>query len=109
MIRFVILLFLAMLIATPAIAARVPLPPVKYDHPYKGKLIERNYDPAGVARACKKFGITPPRGKKIVACALSGMRFCIINMPKKNSESYSLVKRHELGHCNGWRGHANSR
>lgn len=87
-----------MLLITPVSAKEVlaPLPPIKYDKPYKGKLTVIHTD--NVIGEC---------GGWALACAYWDKGWCKVVLPKKESVSkaqYARLWRHEIGHCNGWPG-----
>jgi hypothetical protein len=83
------------------------LPPPEFDKPYPGALtIWYGYSPAGLLIVCQKVAL---------ACAQrTSKNSCDIHIIDetffpKFKESYSVLLRHELGHCNGWPGtHPNS-
>jgi hypothetical protein len=96
------------LIVTPAAAEPLyVLPPMEYDHPYGGELtIHLAKDQAEVRATCpnSKF---PPIGA--LGCALlhpNGKQCWIVLAPDADivavGHTTEIVKRHEIGHCNGW-------
>lgn len=79
----------------------VALPPPQFDHAYQGPVIEQVMTAAEVERYCNGD----------VACTLFKPNFvgdkCFVILPKVGpggvSQSYQvLLRRHEVGHCNGW-------
>lgn len=77
-------------------------PPAIYDHPYSGPVIERIVTAAEVERMC---------GGNIQACILFKPNFygdsCFVVLPVvgrggTNQRSQNMLRRHEIGHCNGW-------
>lgn len=79
------------------------LPPVQYDHPYDGPVIEIVLPAAEVARRCG--------GENIEACTLFRPNFkgdkLFIVLPKVGPGGVSqrqqdVLRRHEIGHGNGW-------
>jgi hypothetical protein len=99
-----ILAILAALAATPAMAQNV-IPPVEYDHPYKGKLtVTRSGSQSDIRMSC---GPTP--FPYHLGCAKLAPEGCYILMAeddfiRKNGWTPEIVLRHETGHCNGWPG-----
>jgi hypothetical protein len=95
---------LLLLTATPAGAAVALLPPAQYDHPFDGTLtVLEDLDPEEVSRLCG--------GSGNIACAappeVSGAHKCTIYMAEPvhiqaKGWSVETVRRHEVGHCNGW-------
>lgn len=77
--------------------AQVQVPPPQYDRPYAGRLTVVSMPTDQMQRIC-------PRGKICWAASYSRPGHCIIFLP--NNLSADLVaqyRRHEIGHCNGWR------
>lgn len=79
------------------------LPPVQFDHPYNGMVIEMTMTAEQVAMVCKN-----PLAE---ACTIIGPNFpgdkCFIVIPKVgpggvSQRTQTLLRRHEVGHCNGW-------
>jgi len=68
-------------------------PPSQYDHPYRGHVIEQRLSAAQIARLCP--------GE---ACATVIKGVCHIMLPngEKDRRVIALMRRHEIGHCNGW-------
>jgi hypothetical protein len=89
------------------------LPPVEFDHPYKGKLIIKT------VRSVAEMGAVCPTATKIACASISHgpitpKTTCLIylrddaEMRRQNWRRH-LILRHEIGHCNGWVGHAGAR
>ena len=80
------------------------LPPVEYDHPYKGGRLtwQMARDQQQVRDACpeSKFSIGA------LACTFRYANSCIVIVSddeiKKAGFPPDLIRRHEIGHCNGW-------
>lgn len=80
----------------------VPLPPKEYDHPFKGKLNVVKLQPMDVHVRC-----TGTRqmlyGSYVEACAEPFGDYCTIVLPIVGKPEYLIrLRRHEVGHCNGW-------
>jgi hypothetical protein len=109
--RFTVIAALVVIALRPAQAQFVfyTLPPPEYDKPYEGELIEYRGDKAFMEKTCPKISwLNPPLG-----CALHGPTHyhdttkCTIWIANDDiltdaRTSYDAVRRHELGHCNGW-------
>lgn len=103
-------LVVTMALAGPLAARTLPykwLPPVQYDHAYGGKLTIRTATLDQMRRIC--WG-------PAYACAFRPTRgSCLVYLPpvdnvNVNAEGLVLLRRHEIGHCNGWAGsHPNGR
>lgn len=81
----------------------IALPPAIFDHAYAGPVIERRVSAAEVERMCR---VTDAE-----ACTLFRPNFagdtCFIITPVVgiggvSQSAYELLRRHEIGHCNGW-------
>lgn len=72
----------------------IDLPQAPFDHPYPGTLIEIVGNQA-VAQAC------PPLA---LACSIRlPFDTCVVVLPAPvSARTAALLRRHELGHCNGW-------
>jgi hypothetical protein len=70
-------------------------PPPQYDHPYHGQVIERRLSALQIMQLCHG----PTTG-----CASVTNGICHIALPQdeKDSRLVALMRRHEIGHCNGW-------
>jgi hypothetical protein len=99
-----IALVLTLLCITAAHASEspCPLPPVEYDHPFKGILIfSEGHDQDTMRRLCRVTTLTVP----LPACVVAKTDdWCVIVVaaPDQGSDPRDLVIRHEIGHCNGW-------
>src|SRR5258706_15121555 len=97
---FLILLLMGFLVTFQAFAAQrepIYLPPVKYDHPYHGKLTIKEHD--NPYTVCQALG-----------CQLGPLHrgHCTIHVPRRGTVSekvYHAVIEHETAHCNGWLNH----
>ncbi|HVY53959.1 MAG TPA: hypothetical protein VHA13_05510 [Gammaproteobacteria bacterium] len=85
------------------------LPPAFYDHPYNGPVIEQVLPLEEVQQVCQ--GLRKTANPDLKACILFYPNFpgdkCYVIIPKIGiggvSEGYhKILKRHEIGHCNGW-------
>lgn len=87
------------------------VPPPQYDRPFRGKLIEIPVHPKRVSKECsmrmrdKRLANIFRRGG-FSGCAILSEdgRTCTIVIPNQHTFRYSpqAVRRHEIGHCNGW-------
>lgn len=82
----------------------VVLPPPQFDHAYAGPVIEQIMPASEVAKYCSN--------ERADACTLFYPNFagdkCYIVLPQLGRggvtpETQTLLRRHEIGHCNGWR------
>jgi hypothetical protein len=81
-----------------------PLPPVEYDHPFRGTLIlSEGHDQATMHELCRApFVISIP------ACIIERTNdTCTIALADDKHfaatpDTRELIVRHEIGHCNGW-------
>ena len=96
------------------------LPPVKYDHPYQGRLRiinAGNQEDAQhmcllVLKAIPRFANAPDPGK-IAACAIRrdiakldpNVDCVVIRTDPSETYAINVLMRHEIGHCNGWDTH----
>jgi hypothetical protein len=78
-------------------AARLE-PPARYDHPYKGHVVERVVPAAEVPSLCMPTGADPFGA----ACSLESNGTCYIVLPSDGRAPVSTFRRHEIAHCNGW-------
>lgn len=78
------------------------LPPLTFDHAYAGLVVEQMLSAMQVERAC---------GLYVDSCMLVAPNFlgdkCFIVLPKigpggVSARDQALLRRHEIGHCNGW-------
>jgi hypothetical protein len=87
------------------------LPPKEYDKPYIGALIviyARDQD--HVRELCPDVNFVGAA----IACAIRGEESCFVAIAPDADiaaagATHWLVMRHEMGHCNGWRGHSGAR
>lgn len=82
-------------------------PPARYDHPYHGRLIERELPRAQVLKACKKlfarFGFTDATTRGCSMETVIGKECTIIYANKTfMGTTPAQTRRHEIAHCNGW-------
>lgn len=86
--------------ADPAVMRPRPLPPVEYDHPYSGILVTTTaHSIEELKTLCK-----PPA---MLGCSYRYGNGCMIVLApeadiKAAGWSVEIIKRHEVGHCNGW-------
>lgn len=77
-------------------------PPQEFNHIYAGQIIEQRLSWNELEAYC---------GKGNLACMKNTFlkqNICIITLPKigiggVSEKTFNLLKRHEIGHCNGWR------
>jgi hypothetical protein len=77
------------------------LPPPEYDYPFPGKVTEIRGDASFIHRAC---------GNSSIGCArlsLAQQGECTIYLANDDvitrlGFTLDVVRRHEIGHCNGW-------
>ena len=92
---------------TMMVEMRIPLPPEKFDKPYTGELILIEMPLEKVHSAC---GGSKSSLGRIWACAAPiTPNKCLVILPKIEKSGitkhqYARLKRHEIGHCNGWGG-----
>jgi hypothetical protein len=88
---------------TPAMAQLPMLPPPEYDYPFKGvHTVTIAKDIAAVGRLCNN-----PLAGLGCAILLNNGQVCSIIMAaddvlRSRGVTAEIVKRHEMGHCNGW-------
>jgi len=89
-------------------ASVIPMPPLELDHPFDGVLREFRSDAAHMERVC-------PHTSKALGCARLFRGDCSIwiandDILEAAGWPYEVVRRHEVGHCNGFPGdHAGAR
>jgi len=72
------------------------IPPPRYDHVYRGPVMERLVSAGEMAQFC---------GGVDEACATLRHGTCYIYYSQKRLPALTaLIRRHEMGHCNGWPG-----
>lgn len=82
----------------------ITLPPAIYDHSYDGPVIETILSLSEIKDFCNA-------GLDVLACVPFPPNFsgdkCFIYLPKVSFkvslQDQMLLRRHEIGHCNGWR------
>lgn len=83
-------------------------PPARYDIPYEGKLIEHQLPQQAVRRYCDRLASHYGRNWKATehqrGCSILEPGFCVVVYIDRpyGLATPAAVKRHELGHCNGW-------
>lgn len=84
-------------------------PPARYDHEYSGKLTERYLPQEQVVKECKKlFRKFNFRLDSVTSsqrgCSAGDRNTCTIIIIDKTYKlaTPNSVRRHEIGHCNGW-------
>src|SRR5262249_31157927 len=86
------------------------LPPLEYDHPYKGKLNVVTVGAAVMRRACPRTSMPVT-----LACSYAEKDECLIiiledSLIVQSGWTTDIIFRHERGHCNSWPGdHKGSR
>jgi hypothetical protein len=70
-------------------------PPAQYDHPYRGQIIEQRLSALEIMRLC--HGPT-------TACSGVSKSVCHLLLPRdeRDNRLIALIRKHEIGHCNGW-------
>lgn len=80
----------------------VAMPPAEYDRPYNGSLEIQYADPRDVSGLCGM-------GRLVRACAITSKDHCRVIFPRDvgiySKKTLTLMMRHEIAHCNGWRHH----
>jgi hypothetical protein len=92
----------------PRMLQEQQLPPKEFDHEYDGQLTVKHMIAEDIHRVCA-LALKPGQGPAL-ACAsafLGTPKKCTIWMMteedlNRRGWSYSIVMRHEIGHCNGW-------
>ena len=78
------------------------LPPARYDVPFKGSITWTFHARAELNRVCGNSELTG----RIAGCARPyGPGRCSIAIDevyRGRPRELALIKRHEIGHCNGW-------
>ena len=102
---------LALMLST--IPALAEMPPKKYEHAYKGELVEWQVSLGSAHAQCnwlaRQLGEPPSHpmkveGRPLYGCAYVYEKQCFIVYSFSPSEHRmrSNVRRHEIAHCNGW-------
>ena len=83
---------------------QVTLPPLQYDHPYPGQVIERVLPLAEARSYCQQIGVGQFDGCAGYVTLQDGNRACFIVLPDQDAPDPIIdhYRRHEVGHCNGW-------
>lgn len=80
------------------------LPPARYDHPYNGMVIERVMAFDELQSFCSR-GIKLEKGSFFLGCSYKLGSVCMIFLLDQPAiGSTDIIRRHEIGHCNGWSG-----
>jgi hypothetical protein len=98
------LLLVCLLLASPAWAGKTDAtwnPPVRFDHPFTGKLTLYRLPQKEVVRICQNM---PGASLQQHGCSqLVGNRCTVVIINKTfMGAAPASVLRHEIGHCNGW-------
>lgn len=102
------LIFFGVVLSTAlALAATDPdwgieLPPPGFEGEAFIPVIEVGIDLFEVNRVCHELGV--PTELRVWGCAITEPRWCLIFVPRGAPQSFiAVIRRHERGHCNGWR------
>lgn len=114
--RRLALLLVSAIALSPAWAQEAPIPndrpswdpPARFDHPYKGQLVERRLPQKQVVASCR--ALVRDYGRKYVignaqrGCSVvEGSRCIVVYIDRPYGlAAPEAVRRHEIGHCNGW-------
>lgn len=80
----------------------IKLPPVEFEYKPIRPVVEVGLDLFEVNRVCHELG-SPPE-LRVWGCALTELHWCLIFVPRGVPQSFThIIRRHERGHCNGWR------
>jgi len=72
-------------------------PPLRYNHPYHGPVIERVLPLAEARKACAHMGV------RADACSWLANNKCYLVIPRGGPvKDLRAYVRHERAHCNGW-------
>lgn len=72
-------------------------PPVRYNHPYSGAVIERVLPLNEARAACARMGAHAD------ACSWVAKNKCFLVIPRNGPvKDLRAYVRHERAHCNGW-------
>ena len=72
-------------------------PPVEFDHPYGGPVIERVVHLDEARRICARMGLNAD------ACSWTAHGKCYVVIPRNGPvRDQGSYRRHEVAHCNGW-------
>jgi hypothetical protein len=80
---------------------QVTTPPVEFDHPYDGPVIERVLSLEDARQLCESLGNGLVDGCAVIR---TQDRTCIIVVPLDGPDPIiAHYEQHEIAHCNGWR------
>jgi hypothetical protein len=74
-------------------------PPERYNHPYRGPVIERITSLAEVRTLCV---VSRDDSSPGFACAWVDQGTCYLVLPSDGPAPVDVYRRHETAHCNGW-------
>lgn len=94
--------FLAM--SATALADGQGLPPLAYDHPYRGRITISTVESQEELRSACHSASTAIGACVLLPLPVYPSDTCRIIIMKKYAAD-KLLLRHEHGHCNGWLGH----
>jgi len=81
---------------------QVTVPPLKYDHPFDGQVIERVLPLEEARKLCADIGINADGCAGYVTMS-DGTKACFVVLPVDGPDpDVDHYHRHELAHCNGW-------
>lgn len=117
------LCIIAIAVIAATAVALAGMPPSKYDKPYGGRLVEWKVPLGRAAAKCnglaRDLGQTPNHpyridGRPLYGCAYPFKGECYIvwsfDPSGRDKAMADNVRRHEIGHCNGWpAGHPGAR
>jgi hypothetical protein len=91
---------------------RLILPPVEYDHPYDGELVTIIAESADQVR--ELCPTVPFKAGWPLGCSTRSATKCRVVLAREDiivsyGWTLDIVRRHEIGHCNGWAGHSGAR
>jgi hypothetical protein len=82
---------------------QVTVPPLRFDHPYDGPVIERILPLEEVRKLCIYIGVRPADGCAGYVTMSDGTKACFIVLPTDGPDpDLDRYRRHETAHCNGW-------
>ena len=86
------------------------LPPLEYDHPYDGELVTVTAESTDEVRVL--CPAVPFKSGWPLGCSrLASSNRCVVVLAREDiivayGWTLDIIKRHEIGHCNGWVGRA---
>ncbi len=89
------------------------MPPLEYDHPYDGELVTVTAESTDEVRVL--CPTVPFKTGEPLACSRrASHNRCVVVMAREDiivahGWTLDIIRRHEIGHCNGWIGHAGAR